>query len=75
MAEKTVNTRVVNKHDTAENWAKATTFVPMQGEIIVYDRDSTYSYERFKIGDGSTLVSALPFASAQVQICTWEATD
>lgn len=61
MAEKRLTGRLVNKHDTAANWAKATTFVPMAGELIVYDVDSTHGYERLKVGDGSTLVNALPF--------------
>lgn len=65
MAEKTLNNiRIVNKHDTEANWLKATGFIPKKGELIVYDKDSTYSYERFKIGDGSTVVSSLPFADA-----------
>ena len=62
MANKIFNGRIVNKHDTAENWAKATSFIPKQGEIIVYDADANYDYERFKIGDGETVVSSLPFA-------------
>jgi hypothetical protein len=37
------------------------TFIPMQGELIVYDKDNNYSYERFKIGDGVTTVVNLPF--------------
>lgn len=65
MAEKNLKTRIVHKHDTAANWAKATGFVPRQGELIVYDKDSTYSYERFKIGDGVTNVNSLPFADDQ----------
>ena len=65
MAEKKINNvRVINKHDTEANWLKATNFIPKQGELIVYDKDSTYNYERFKIGDGSTVVSSLPFADA-----------
>jgi hypothetical protein len=65
MAEKNLsNIRIINKHDTEANWLKATGFIPKQGELIVYDKDSTYSYERFKIGDGSTVVSSLPFADA-----------
>lgn len=65
MSEKTLNNiRIVNKHDVEANWLKATNFIPKQGEIIVYDKDSTYNYERFKIGDGSTVVSSLPFADA-----------
>lgn len=61
MAEKTFNSRIIHKHDVAENWQKATNFTPKQGEIIVYDRDENYNYERFKIGDGVTLVNELPF--------------
>ncbi len=62
MAEKNFNNiRIVHKHDTEENWLKATGFVPKQGEIIVYDRDTNHSYERIKIGDGSLNVNNLPF--------------
>ena len=61
MSEKIIKGRLVQKHDTAENWSKATSFVPKQGEVIIYDKDSTHSYERVKVGDGSTLVSSLPF--------------
>lgn len=61
MAEKTLNTRIIHKHDIESNWIKAVNFIPKQGEIIVYDIDENYDYERMKIGDGTTLVSALPF--------------
>ena len=63
MVEKNFNTRIVHKHDTEENWNKATNFIPKQGELIVYDKDSTYSYARFKIGDGVTNVNNLPFTT------------
>jgi hypothetical protein len=74
----TVNTRIVNKHDLEAVWLSKTDFIPMQGELIIYDceidkdgvtlalpegRTTPYTYERFKIGDGKTPVSALPFAS------------
>lgn len=62
MSEKKLNARIVHKHDVEANWLKATSFIPKQGEIIVYDIDANYTYERFKIGDGKTVVSALPFA-------------
>lgn len=61
MAEKRIIGRAVQKHDVEANWIKATNFTPMAGEIIIYDIDSTHSYERVKVGDGTTLVSALPF--------------
>ena len=62
MAEKTINNlRIINKHDTEENWLKATGFTPKQGELIVYDIDDNYNYERIKIGDGVQNVNDLPF--------------
>lgn len=61
MAEKNINSRIVHKHDIESNWKKATGFIPKQGELIVYDIDSTYSYERIKIGDGVQNVNDLPF--------------
>ena len=66
MSEKTFKSRLVQKHDTEANWLKATNFIPKQGEIIIYDIDTTYNYERMKIGDGTTVVSSLPFTTATV---------
>ena len=70
MAEKTLKTRIIHKHDTEAHWILAKNFIPKQAEIIVYDRDDTYNYERFKIGDGITVVSALPFVSSEVVAAT-----
>lgn len=64
--EKNINSRIQHKHDTEANWNKATNFSPKQGEIIVYDVDANYSYERFKIGDGIKKVNELPFANANI---------
>ena len=86
MTEKTSKTRMQQKHDIEANWIKAgnskNPFVPLAGEIIVYDADEKYSYQRFKIGDGITAVTNLPFAGAPekssstvIQIITWEADD
>ena len=58
-----IKTRFVHTHDTEENWNKLSTFVPKQGELIVYDIDEKYNYQRFKIGDGNTVVTNLPFAT------------
>lgn len=63
MANKTVKTRIVNKHDVETNWAKAVNFIPKKGEIIVYDEDDTHTCPRFKVGDGKTVVSSLPFTT------------
>lgn len=61
MSDKRIKTRVVQKHATESNWAKAINFIPLQGEIIVYDIDENYNYERIKIGDGVQNVNILPF--------------
>lgn len=58
----TIKRRIVNKHDTAENWAKAVNFIPLNAELIIYDPDDTYFYSRFKIGNGIDNVNDLPFA-------------
>ena len=56
MAVKTLTTRVQQKNDTSINWAKATNFTPLKGEIIVYT-----DLKRFKIGDGVKTITELPF--------------
>ena len=65
MSEKNISSRIIHKHDIEANWNKATNFIPKAGEIIIYDKDETYDYERFKIGNGITTVTALPFGSIQ----------
>lgn len=59
--EKVFQSRIQLKHDIEENWLKATNFIPKEGEIIIYDIDANNSTPRFKVGDGTTVVSLLPF--------------
>lgn len=63
MSERLLKIRIVHKHDIEERWNEKGIFIPKQGEIIVYDRDEQYSYERMKIGDGITSISELPFVT------------
>ena len=60
---KTLNARMVQKHDTETNWKKATNFIPKQAEIVIYDKDAAHDYIRLKIGDGTTAINALPFTT------------
>ena len=69
MANKTFQGRIVQKHDTEDNWKKAINFVPLKGEIIVYD-----DLNKIKIGDGSTKINDLDFF-ASVIIKEWTSTD
>lgn len=64
MANKTFQGRIVQKHDTKANWDKATNFVPLKGEIIIYD-----DLNKIKIGDGSTKINDLVFSLAESDLC------
>lgn len=59
MANKTFQGRIIQKHDTQANWEKATNFIPLKGEIIVYD-----DLNKIKIGDGNTKINDLKFDTA-----------
>lgn len=63
MAEKTLTSRLIMKHDTTGDWQKATNFTPKQGELIVYDSEDASLPSRIKIGNGTTNVNSLPFAT------------
>lgn len=56
MANKIIKTRIQIKHDTSANWKLATNFKPLEGEMILYT-----DTKQIKVGDGETLVNALPF--------------
>lgn len=60
--------RIQIKHDIATNWAKAKNFIPLAGELIIYDgviEDGIYTeYPRLKIGDGIHKLAELPFMEA-----------
>lgn len=72
----TVNSRIQLKHDTTANWNNARGFIPMAGEVIVYDdwQTKTYTVEEYgqqvtktvqipniKIGTGNAYVQDLAF--------------
>jgi hypothetical protein len=61
MAEKILNTRIINKHDTEEKWLLAKNFIPKAGELIIYDSDSEHTIPRIKVGDNSAASPDLPF--------------
>lgn len=61
MSEKELKVRMVQKHDIEANWDDTTDFIPKAAEVIVYDKDESHDYVRFKIGDGEKDVKSLPF--------------
>lgn len=65
---KQINARIITKHDSAANWAKAVNFVPKEGELIVYEPEpvngGVSSVARLKVGDGVNKISNLKFITA-----------
>lgn len=66
----TLKTRIQNRHDTEANWTTASNatkpFIPLKGEVIVYDPDTTNTSPRVKIGDGVTKVGDLAFVAGDI---------
>lgn len=66
----TLKTRIQNRHDTEANWTTASNatkpFIPLKGEVIVYDPDTTHTTPRVKIGDGVTKVGNLAFVGSDI---------
>lgn len=72
------NVRIKSKHDSTANWNAAIGFVPLEGEIIVYNDYKTITKEvdgetcqvqvpGIKIGDGQTYVQDLPFLDSEMR--------
>lgn len=59
---KRIKVRIQNKTEAPADWAKATNFSPLKGELIVY-MNSTGTH--LKVGDGSTNVNNLPFITSE----------
>ena len=60
--EKQARGKFLAKHETEENWNKSS-YVPAQGEHVVYDPDADNPTPRVKYGDGINVVKDLPFAT------------
>ena len=78
----TVNTRIQLKRDTTENWNNAIGFIPLPGEVIVYEdyEIKTYTVEEYgetvtktvqipniKIGTGNAYVQDLAFVDEKTR--------
>lgn len=48
---KNIKSRVINKHELEVDWEKAAAFIPLKGEIIIYDRETLI--------DGSVIPNAV----------------
>lgn len=60
MMSATVNTRIKIKHDTTENWNNAIGFIPLPGELIVYDDYETKTYQVEEYGETVTKTVNIP---------------
>ena len=55
-----VNARIKLKHDTTENWNNAVGFIPMAGEVIIYDDYQTKTWEEQEYGETVTKTVNIP---------------
>lgn len=70
--EKRLKARVVHKHKTYAEWyldvydesgkLRSDPFIPLDGELIIFDPDENCTHRRKKYGDGVSNVMELPFA-------------
>ena len=82
MAADIINGRIKLKHDTTQNWNNAQGFIPLEGEIIIYDdyQTRTWTVEEYgevvtktayvpgiKIGSGNGYVQDLPFITDELR--------
>lgn len=68
LAEKNIKTRMQQKHDVEANWVNVDDdFIPLAGEIIIYDADESNLKPRIKIGDGTTILSELDFIGGSLE--------
>lgn len=78
----TINTRIQLKRDTTQHWNEAIGFVPLPGEVIVYEDYETKTYEveeygeivtktvnipNIKIGTGNAYVQDLAFVDEKTR--------
>lgn len=57
---KVFKTRIQSKRATTAEWDALVDFIPLFGEIIIYGDEG--QAPKFKVGDGVTLLSSLPFS-------------
>ena len=55
-----VNTRIMMKHDTTEHWNNARGFIPMAGEVIIYDDYQTKTWTVEEYGETVTKTANIP---------------
>lgn len=80
------NARIQLKRDTTQHWNEALGFIPLEGELIVYNDYKTIQKEvdgevrqvkipGLKIGDGMAYVQDLPFVNEDLRIKIMEHID
>lgn len=55
-----LNARIQIKHDTTANWNAAIGFIPLPGEIIVYDDYQVKTWEEVEYGETVTKTANIP---------------
>lgn len=63
--------KIIFKHETEADWSLSS-YIPENGEQVIYDPDDVHTSPRIKIGNGIDIVKDLPFASEDLPISKGE---
>lgn len=61
----TAKTRFILKHNTEAHWNEKSSFIPLNGEVVIYEADGNNERPRIKIGDGVKTLADLPFLTPE----------
>jgi hypothetical protein len=62
--------RIAFLHKTEKEWNRQN-FIPNPGEMVIYDPDNNFKYQRIKIGDGIHSLQELPFFIDETISALW----
>lgn len=73
--ENTLHVRIKNKSGSSSYWSSQIDFIPLKGELIIYDDHKTYTDQNnqvhnlpgFKLGNGVTTINNLPFVTKDLE--------
>ena len=68
MSTSKIFTRIAQKHDLEVNWLKAENFVPMQGELIIYDIEVDSDGNTLELPTGEKYGRTTPYAYERFKI-------
>ena len=64
---KKIKAKFIPKHEKEVHWLQSS-YIPDEGEMVLYDPDENYEYTRVKYGDGKRTITELPFDTSSLPL-------